>query len=123
MPFLLQVSGQVTNPTLYNLAVQEASLTAGQWETKPRPIPAGADRLVAFQAGSAPGTATGAVGTVTYAVSGGGAPAGTFTLTFSDSLAGENTAGWSSTVPGLSAVCEHPRSGSDITITWTLSTP
>lgn len=123
MPILLQVSGQVTNPTLYDLAVQDASITVGRWDTTPKPIPAGADGLMVFQAGPTPGTATGAVGTVTYAVSGGGAPAGTFTLTFSDPYIGENTAGWSTTVPGLSAVCAYPRTGDDMTITWTLSTP
>src|ERR1043165_5519012 len=94
--------------------------SSGYWVISPQPIETGATYFLAFQAKGVDGTATGAVGSVTYDCypSGSTTSAGTLTLNFSDPYSGNNYCSASSTVEGMSAMPNYSPDGRTLNVTW-----
>jgi hypothetical protein len=120
---------QVNNSSSYTFLNPQFALSSGHWNISPQPIPTPINSLLAFQAQGASGTATGAVGTVTYGAyapsTTGPAtnPSGTVTLNFSDPYDGDNSCTCSTTVPNLSVVPSYNQDGRTCYISWTITSP
>ncbi|MFL6260520.1 MAG: hypothetical protein ACJ76Y_12470 [Thermoanaerobaculia bacterium] len=127
MSGLCIATNYVSNDSTYQFSYPVYSLSSGNWQTSPQPIPSDAQSLLAFQAVGVNGTATGSVGTVTYGcyLPGATQPSGTTTFNFSDPFSGSGSCSSSTTVPNLSVnQTMGPTGDSDyaLTFTWTVST-